>query len=223
MYHWRGNFEFVSNSELMAYFTTQQHFTIETSAECRPHSIHIHNGYGTARRRRFFCFILYLQRFFITFNSYFPPKIQPLMHQTTLPSTKIELSWDSRPWGKTLQKWAFSKIGHFFSRISKISSSGTRNKESVAPGLMSFCTNVCPEMNESASNLLKTFDRSKKYFKTKKLEMFKVISKFGNFREFDENLRGNPSKSSEMCSFTKGLTKSHYKISSWTKKFQKIV
>ena len=30
----------------------------------------------------------------------------------------------------------FSKIGDFFSRIAKISSSGTRNKESVAPGLM---------------------------------------------------------------------------------------
>ena len=71
----------------------------------------------------------------------------------------------------------------------------------------------CGEMNELASKLVRTFFRSKKYLKTKKLEMFKVISKFGNFREFDENLRGNPSKSSEMCSFTKGLTKSHYKVS----------
>ena len=47
-------------------------------------------------------------------------------------------------------------------------------------------------MNELASKLFRTFFRSKKYLKTKKLEMFKVISKLENFRDFLSKSEGNP-------------------------------
>ena len=44
-------------------------------------------------------------------------------------------------------------------------------------------------MNELDSQLFRTFFRFKKYLKTKKLEMFKVISKLENFGIFYQNMK----------------------------------
>ena len=84
---------------------------------------------------KFWGFPLCLHWIFFVLRAYFFPIKQNNHAPNSAPSTKAKLFWLIFLKSIFLKKCHFSKKCHFFGKIYKISSSGTRNKESISSGL----------------------------------------------------------------------------------------